>query len=197
MSFPSSPSTHTHDIIHDAHEARSEVESIPIGLEVDFAEEMEFGMGMGVEVGMGAGTGNGVELGDQMLSECPISPSTTTEFSAFSPTQTYMTTPPTSPLPEPGPEPGPSWKGKGRAIPARVGSGSGTDPRTTFQTPPDTSFGTPGAGGSGSRGRPTKTRERERQDLPSIMPLSPEPCPSPTPRPSRLEEKGVGSRNAS
>ncbi|KAG9087821.1 hypothetical protein FRC07_012731, partial [Ceratobasidium sp. 392] len=109
-----------------------------------------------------------------------------------------MTTPPASPLPQPSSsndsEPGPSWKGKGRAIPtparhlgSAASSGTGMDPRTTFQTPPDTSFGTPGAVGSGSRGRAMKSREeREREDLPSIMPLSPSPSPSPTPRPSRV-----------
>ncbi|KAG9073939.1 hypothetical protein FRC06_011057, partial [Ceratobasidium sp. 370] len=175
MSFPTSPSTHAHEL-HDAgHKARSE-ESIPIGFAVDFADEMEFEMGMGA-----AGTG---EDHVESSSSCPISPSTVTEFSALSPTQTNITTPPASPPPEPEPEPGPSWKGKGRAIPARVASG--TDSRTTFQTPPDTSFGTPGAGGSSARGRPKTREEREREGLPSIMPLSPGPSPSPTPRPSRL-----------
>ncbi|KAG8713619.1 hypothetical protein FRC09_018520 [Ceratobasidium sp. 395] len=226
MSFPSSPSPGSTDL-HGAgldrdsgHEARSEVESIPIGLAVDFADEMEFGIGL---VGLDA-DGDG----DQMViagtststsspvspstplgfastssssSTCPISPtSQVTDFSMaaqLSPTQTYMTTPPGSPLPQSSSshetsEPGPSWKGKGRAIPTPIARLSGIiDPRTTFQTPPDTTFGTPGAGSSSSgpsRGRPAmKTREeREREDLPSIMPLSPSPSPSPTPRPSRV-----------
>ncbi|KAG9121725.1 hypothetical protein FRC07_002198, partial [Ceratobasidium sp. 392] len=48
MSFPSSPSPGSADLHGDStgHEARSEVESIPIGLAVDFADEIEFDMGL-------------------------------------------------------------------------------------------------------------------------------------------------------
>ncbi|QRV83048.1 SCF E3 ubiquitin ligase complex F-box protein grrA [Ceratobasidium sp. AG-Ba] len=189
MSFPSSPSTHTHDIMadHSAHEARSEVESIPIGLAVDFADEMEFGIGMGL-----GGDGQGQEQIDHSASVPSPSPSMsqTTDLDALSPTHTattLMTTPPTSP----GPVAGPSWKGKGRAIPTPAGRLlSPPLSAMAFQTPPDTTFGTPGASGSGSRtrGRPKMREETPAvgEDLPSIMPLSPSPSPSPTPRPSRV-----------
>ncbi|KAF8595246.1 RNI-like protein [Ceratobasidium sp. AG-I] len=178
LRFPSSPMSHHREILD--HEATSEL-GIPITLAVDFADEIEF------------------SLAPKPESTATMSPAPSHASSEqMSPCSTsYLTTPPTSPMPAPQPDSeegrdGQAWKGKARAIPtpSRPAFSATIDP-ASFQTPPDTTFGTSFASGSGSRSTEREERLRDEQ-LTSFIPLASSRSPSPdmelerTPRPSRV-----------
>ncbi|KDN36474.1 hypothetical protein RSAG8_10812, partial [Rhizoctonia solani AG-8 WAC10335] len=210
---------------------------VPIGLGVDFADELEF------ELGLAPVHDKPVAVSSPRMSSVQMSPSPSqissggnrTSLAPNSPASTaYMTSPPTSPTPmsfPPDTRPDsdseseqearvhsqltlgkgkspitPSSydiKGKSRAIPTPKLALRELSPRE-FQTPPDTTFGTPSSSGLGS----TSARERSHtnntlsptdvstRNLPSIMPLGPssdssEPEVDITPRPSRIRSRAL------
>ncbi|CAE6490812.1 unnamed protein product [Rhizoctonia solani] len=211
---------------------------VPIGLAVDFADELEFELGL--SLAQDKPVVSSPRLSSIQMSPSPSQISTggnMTSLAPNSPASTaYMTSPPTSPTPmsfPPDTRPdsdseseqdgiarsqlargkgkspiAPSSydiKGKSRAIPTPKLALRELSPRE-FQTPPDTSFGTPSGSGMGS----TSARERSRtshtyatsptevstRDLPSIMPLGPssdssEPEVDVTPRPSRIRSRAL------
>ncbi|CAE6446800.1 unnamed protein product [Rhizoctonia solani] len=212
---------------------------VPIGLAVDFADELEF------ELRLSPMHDKPMIMSSPRLSSIQMSPSPSqtstggnmTSLAPNSPASTaYMTSPPTSPTPmsfppdtrpdsdseseqegthmvhspltlekgkAPMAPPLYDTKGKSRAIPTPKLPFRDLSLRE-FQTPPDTTFGTPSGSGMGS----TSTRDRSKvpnaispdestRDLPSIMPLGPsssnssEPEIDDTPRPSRIRSRAL------
>ncbi|ELU38503.1 hypothetical protein AG1IA_07468 [Rhizoctonia solani AG-1 IA] len=216
---------------------------VPIGLAVDFADELEFELGLSsVQDKPVSMSVSSPRLSSVQMSPSPSQISTggnMTSLAPNSPTSTaYMTSPPTSPTPmsfapdtrpdsdseceeegtidsnsavglekgkAPMAPPRHDTKGKSRAIPT---------PKLPFrdlslhefQTPPDTTFGTPSGSGVGSTGTRSRSRanntmlpaDESTRDLPSIMPLGPssssnssEPEIDVTPRPSRIRSRAL------
>ncbi|CAE6480788.1 unnamed protein product, partial [Rhizoctonia solani] len=207
---------------------------VPIGLAIDFADELEFELGLSVvqdkpavvssprlssvSVQMSPSSSQ-ISTGGNQTSLAPNSPASTA----------YMTSPPTSPTPmsfppdtrpdsdsEPeadgmvhsqltlskgkspiAPPSSYDIKGKSRAIPTPKMAVRELSLRE-FQTPPDTTFGTPSGSGVGSSSaRERAHAETSTRDLPSIMPLGPsssdsfEPEVDITPRPSRIRSRAL------
>ncbi|CAE6479295.1 hypothetical protein ACGC1H_006811 [Rhizoctonia solani] len=208
---------------------------VPIGLAVDFADELEF------ELGLSAMRDKPVVVPSPRLSSVQMSPSSSqistggnrTSLAPNSPASTaYMTSPPTSPTPmsfppDTRPDSDSESDQEGR-VHSQLTLGKGKSPITPssydikgksraiptpklalrklslreFQTPPDTTFGTPSGSGIGStsaRERPhtNNTTDVSTRDLPSIMPLGPSSSGSSeleldvTPRPSRIRSRAL------
>ncbi|KAH7320332.1 hypothetical protein B0J17DRAFT_685738 [Rhizoctonia solani] len=191
---------------------------VPIGLAIDFADELEFELGLSAQ-------DKPVVVSSPRLSSVQMSPSSSqistggnrTSLAPNSPASTaYMTSPPTSPTPMsfppdtrpdsdseteadgmPSKSIAPSSydiKGKSRAIPTPKMALRELNLRE-FQTPPDTTFGTPSGSGVGARER--AHADTSTRDLPSIMPLGPSSSDSfeaeadITPRPSRIRSRAL------
>ncbi|KAJ1301827.1 hypothetical protein OPQ81_009055 [Rhizoctonia solani] len=211
---------------------------VPIGLAVDFADELEF------ELGLSSVQGKPVVVPSPRVSSVQMSPSSSrissggnmSSLAPNSPASTaYMTSPPTSPTPmsfPPDTRPDSDSdseqdgmvqsqltlgkgkspiapasfdvKGKSRAIPTPRLANRELSLRE-FQTPPDTTFGTPSGSGLGSSttrqrsftSNATSPADLSSRDLPSIMPLGPsspnssEPEVDITPRPSRIRSRAL------
>ncbi|CCO35840.1 SCF E3 ubiquitin ligase complex F-box protein grrA AltName: Full=F-box and leucine-rich repeat protein grrA [Rhizoctonia solani AG-1 IB] len=212
---------------------------VPIGLAIDFADELEFELGLSSMKDKPM-TVSSPRLSSVQMSPSPSQVSTAGNMSSLAPNSpastAYMTSPPTSPTPMSfppdtrpdsdsdseregvihsplAPEKGKAptapplydIKGKSRAIPTPKLPFRDLSLRE-FQTPPDTTFGTPSGSGMGS----TSTRDSSKanspispanestRDLPSIMPLGPSSSSNfseleidATPRPSRIRSRAL------